>query len=63
MPIDFPNSPTTGDTYTVGDKTWTWDGTSWNLVTQVSFVGVNLDGGTPSSNYGGGTSIDAGGVS
>ena len=29
MAIDFPNSPTTGDTYTAGDRTWIWDGTVW----------------------------------
>ena len=27
--IDFPNSPTTGDTFTVGDITWEWTGTVW----------------------------------
>jgi hypothetical protein len=27
--IDFPNSPTTGDTYTAGGRTWQWDGTVW----------------------------------
>lgn len=32
MAINFPDSPTNGDTHTVGDKTWTYDGTSWNLV-------------------------------
>ena len=32
MAIDFPDSPTTGDTHTVGDKTWTYDGTAWNVV-------------------------------
>jgi hypothetical protein len=29
MAIDFPNSPTTGDTYTVNGRTWKWDGTTW----------------------------------
>lgn len=29
MAIDFPNSPTTGDTYTTGGRTWQWDGTTW----------------------------------
>jgi hypothetical protein len=29
MAIDFPNSPTTGDTYTAGGRTWQWDGTVW----------------------------------
>jgi hypothetical protein len=32
MAIDFPNSPTTGQTFTVGARTWTWDGTVWDLV-------------------------------
>lgn len=32
MPIDFPNSPTTGDTYSEGAKTWQYNGTSWNLM-------------------------------
>ena len=27
--IDFPNSPATGDTFTVGDITWEWTGTAW----------------------------------
>jgi hypothetical protein len=30
--IDFPNSPTTGDTFTVGDTTWEWTGTVWDGV-------------------------------
>jgi len=30
MAINFPNSPLVNDTHTVGDTTWTWDGTSWN---------------------------------
>lgn len=29
MAIDFPNSPTNGDLYTVGGKTWQWNGTFW----------------------------------
>jgi hypothetical protein len=31
MAIDFPNSPSTGQSYVVNDKTWVWDGTSWNI--------------------------------
>ncbi len=30
MAIDFPNSPTINDTHTVGDTTWTYDGSKWN---------------------------------
>lgn len=29
MAIDFPNSPTTNQTYTVGATTWTYDGEKW----------------------------------
>lgn len=29
MAINFPNNPSVDQTYTVGDITWTWDGTSW----------------------------------
>lgn len=29
MAIDFPNSPTVGQIYTSGDKSWIWDGTVW----------------------------------
>jgi hypothetical protein len=51
--IDFPNSPTVGDTFTVGDLTWRWDGSVWQSEpTILSMVG-NLDGGDASSNYGG----------
>ena len=31
MAIDFPNSPSTNQTYTVGNKTWVWDGEKWVL--------------------------------
>lgn len=30
MAIDFPNSPTSGDLYTAGGKTWQWNGTFWS---------------------------------
>lgn len=44
MPIDFPDAPSTGDTHTVGDKTWTWDGTAWNVVTSSGSDHGNLGG-------------------
>ena len=31
MPIDFPNSPTTNQTYTVNGRTWIYDGEKWGL--------------------------------
>lgn len=33
MPIDFPNTPSVNQTFTSGARTWTYDGTSWNLTT------------------------------
>lgn len=45
MPIDFPNSPTAGDIYTVGTKTWQFDGTSWDIVLgPVSIPPNSIDG-------------------
>jgi hypothetical protein len=38
MPIDFPNTPTVGDTYTFGTQTYIWNGTAWRLV-RTSAVG------------------------
>ena len=30
--IDFPNSPSTNDTFTTAGKTWLYNGVSWTLV-------------------------------
>jgi hypothetical protein len=37
MPINFPDSPTTGDIFTSGGTSWSWDGSKWNL-----YLGSNL---------------------
>lgn len=29
--LNFPDSPAVNDTYSSGTRTWTWDGTTWNL--------------------------------
>ena len=29
MALNFPDSPSLDDTYTVGNKTWRWDGSAW----------------------------------
>lgn len=31
MALDFPNSPTSGQTFSSGSRTWVWSGTVWNL--------------------------------
>lgn len=37
--LNFPPNPTVGDTYSIGSRTWVWNGTAWQLQTAVQ----NLD--------------------
>ena len=46
MAIDFPNSPSTNNTYTVGNKTWIYDGTTWNTYNSTTFSAETLPGTT-----------------
>lgn len=32
MPLDFPTSPVLNQTYSLGNKTWSWNGAGWQLV-------------------------------
>jgi hypothetical protein len=43
MAIDFPNSPSVNDKFTVGTKTWMWDGTTWIIYSAGT---VNAHAGT-----------------
>jgi hypothetical protein len=36
MAIDFPNTPTTNQTYTVGNRTWIYDGEKWIVQNQAA---------------------------
>jgi len=40
MALNFPASPTIGDTFTDGTTTWQWDGSAWNI--SQSVAGVNV---------------------
>lgn len=55
MALNFPSSPTVGQTYTSSGKTWKWDGTSWVANTDVfssNAVAVSaLDVDCSASNY------------
>jgi hypothetical protein len=47
MAIDFPNSPTAGDTYTVNGKTWSYTGSRWeNVVTSLTKAVRNVSADT-----------------
>jgi hypothetical protein len=39
--ITFPSSPTTNQTYTVGSKTWIWNGYAWDLQLSSGFSTAN----------------------
>lgn len=40
MAIDFPNSPTTNQTYAVGTKTWQYDGEKWLSLSNTPAAGL-----------------------
>lgn len=42
MAINFPDSPTEGDKYTVGDRTWEWNGTYWKIFSSSSGTSSSL---------------------
>jgi len=37
--IDFPNSPTVNQTFTLGSRVWKWTGTTWDVVVTTQIVG------------------------
>ena len=39
MAITFPTSPSLNDTHTVGNITWTWNGSSWTAAAAGSSYG------------------------
>lgn len=58
--IDFPNSPSTNDTFTSGSTTWKYDGSKWKVVTSPSNLSsATPDALTPDQTGAAGTSSDA----
>lgn len=46
MAIDFPNSPSTDQEYSVGSTTWVYDGSKWNVKTVVAYSNDSAPVGT-----------------
>lgn len=38
MPLNFPSSPALNATHSVGDRTWKWNGTGWQLLNSNAVV-------------------------
>lgn len=61
MAINFPDSPSVNQTFEVGNRVWTYNGTAWILTGGAGIPdGGVLDGGAPSTTaqyytYDGGT--------
>jgi hypothetical protein len=49
MPIDFPPSPASEDTYSYGGKTYRWNGTYWTAVSQYATADVTISATPPVS--------------
>jgi plastocyanin len=57
MALNYPQNPSSGDTFTDGTTTWQWDGTSWNIVSAGSsallantFKNISSDSGVTSAD-------------
>ena len=60
MPIDFPSSPLTGQSYTYGSKEWIWNGTEWAISNRSS---SGVAGATGASiTIKGGANVGIGGI-
>lgn len=49
MPIDFPNSPTNGQTFTVGDTTWVYNNGVWSILTSSASYSICTSSSRPAS--------------
>jgi hypothetical protein len=50
MPIDFPNTPSVGQQFSVNGNAWTWNGTSWDAAVTTIFPGKFIASTTPPEN-------------
>jgi len=47
MAMDFPNTPTIGQVYTQGNRSWSWDGVAWVGVTNAPYPLFGLEAAKP----------------
>jgi hypothetical protein len=50
MPLDFPNSPTIGQTFSSGTRKWTWTGEQWSAANIISFSASDFPDSIRNSN-------------
>lgn len=55
MALDFPAEPTLGQTYSVNNSIWVWNGTQWTSLT----TSVNISGTIYSQEFSGATGIQS----
>lgn len=64
MPLGFPTNPNPGDTYTIGTKTYIWNGSAWliqtGLATAVTATSVYATGTVTVANTSASTSTNSG---
>lgn len=53
--VNFPDSPSVNQTFTVGERTWKWTGTTWDIVASIEVTGPQGPQGEP------GAGLEAGG--
>ena len=68
MALSFPTNPHPGDTYTIGQRTWVWNGVAWQIVSGIQSVNpfiiasLQVTTTTNSTSTTTGAAIVAGGV-
>jgi hypothetical protein len=40
MPMDFPNSPTANQVFSIDNRSWKWTGARWELVEYPGIIGA-----------------------
>jgi hypothetical protein len=58
MPLDFPNNPTTNQTYTSGSTTWKYDGEKWILLGPIE-PKIQVTSNSPSAPSSGAMWVDS----